>query len=256
MFWRSIRYLFSGLLRGIDLATDIAYLKLSNFNNIYLYYASIVDIAYLKLSNFNNIYLYYASIVCFFTPAFALTISNFFICCFSARKSNDFCAQLLIFFFQLFLYPTGLSGVFLFSIFICYKSPSPDSNDSEAKAKHNEKMGTVKYIDKTCKIVNLIFKSIPQMAIQVYNNELNNAWTIIAIVSMASSIVSNIATFFSFFSMIDEEIKAGNIDQTSAKVVPINNENMDELEYYPYGYINEIEDKNKVVFIKTTKRDN
>ncbi|OMJ71460.1 hypothetical protein SteCoe_30326 [Stentor coeruleus] len=218
MLSKAIEFLILGLLRAFDLITDIAYLKLSNFYNIYLYYGSIA---------------------CLFAPSIIITISNFLTCCYSVRKLSDFCSQLLYYFFILFCYPSGLSGVFYFFVLICYTAPSKDTKDIEAIKKHKEKMHSIKYIDKICKISELIFKCIPQMMIQIYNNEYANAWTAIAYLSIVASILSSLSTFFSFCSMIDKEIKYENEDITALKIQPMKQVSNGQEEFYQSGFVDD-----------------
>ncbi|OMJ76761.1 hypothetical protein SteCoe_23773 [Stentor coeruleus] len=177
MFCRGTKYFFQGILRFFDIASDIFYLFSTEFFNIYLFWGMIGTMI---------------------APSMAI-ILILTLNAFNSKTKTDLLHNFFYYLFMLIAYPTGISAYF-FGVYVCCcmkgKAQSPENE---------EILYNIRYLDNNWKAVDLIFKCIPQIALQSCNNILSGKWALIAYVSILTSLLSSVYTLVSFCCLVDEE---------------------------------------------------
>lgn len=120
---------------------------------------------------------------------------------FNSKNKADLLQNLFYYLFMLIAYPTGISAYFFGFYVCCCMRGKPQSPENEERLYH------IRYLDNNWKAVDLIFKCIPQIGLQSCNNILSGKWSLIAYVSISTSLLSSIYTLVSFCCLVDEERK-------------------------------------------------
>ena len=120
----------------------------------------------------------------------------------SIRSASDCFKQILLYIFTVIFHPTGIFSVFV-GIYLCIQKDVDKKNPNFEDKKFLERLKTIDYISKIGEVIECILESIPQIAIQGFNNYLNESWTDITYASMVFSILSTIYVIGSVLCMID-----------------------------------------------------
>lgn len=160
-----------GLLRLCDLGSDVWYLMTQNMKKKLFFQISIASLA---------------------APSIVLIIIYIFICISDCCKSKSF-SKFKLCLFLLFIFGDSLGlNYFMFTfVFICSETLKGD-------------FYVIDVLFRSTALINGLFHSIPQICLQVYNNQLSNNWNILTMVSISLSGLSLVYTLVKLVYAIDK----------------------------------------------------
>ncbi|OMJ90810.1 hypothetical protein SteCoe_6792 [Stentor coeruleus] len=158
------------------------------------------DIYYLLFVSYKGTYTYYVAFCSLFAPSLILAFIYIFLAISDLTKHHFSILKLLV----ALLFVIGDSfGVnyFVFTIILCTNTVT-----------HGD-FYIVDVLFKSSALVNSIFQSMPQIIVQIYNNQYMENWTIFTIFSVGATAFSMVYTIFKLGYAVDKvkqyEVAAG-----------------------------------------------
>ena len=144
MIWRGLIFIISGIIRIGDIVTNILYLATTKFYN-------------------KNIYI--LVIVANIAPTSLILLFMILMALLEQRNLRDCCNHIFFGFFFTVLSPSGISKL-IFGWILLFQT------ESETDFKNKKK--NIEFLSKSYDVVACLFDSLPQVALQAYNNTMMN----------------------------------------------------------------------------------
>lgn len=167
------------------------------------------ELYYIKHTLYAAVWIYYTNIALFVAPHIIVLLSLILWGVCTSKSSSDHLEHLLLVFFFIF-HPIGIQDL----IFSCYtftlNPPKDKKNLTDEEKIQKENIATMSYISKNCILIEIIFQSLPQIALKFFNNLKTGQWDNIAIASISFSILSAFFSLIMALRVFDKETKKEN----------------------------------------------